>query len=244
MRMLRTTRANSACGSSAFRLASPSAIHEAPVALSPSKPVAQSRNSRQACASSVEKPASYHSCVTSGGVSGAPEHQHRRAGAVGRLRPKLRPTGGRPLAAACVRTVRGGSLPAVSAAGVFVRAQCRRCGSDPTVVCGTGVFSVLFRVLLRCSAGTGRCAAGAGSSGAAVSVRAAVYAVPGRCRFCPGMPRHAASAAPQTGAELADAAVLCVCASDRYGGGVRHCTKIFCAYFGAYRLKKERGEGI
>ena len=44
--------------------------------------------------------------------------------------------------------------------------------------------------------------------------------------------------------ELADAAVLCVCASDRYGGGVRHCTKIFCAYFGAYRLKKERGEGI
>ena len=55
---------------------------------------------------------------------------------------------------------------------------------------------------------------------------------------------HAASAAPQTGAELADAAVLCVCASDRYGGGVRHCTKIFCAYFGAYRLKKERGEGI
>ena len=63
-------------------------------------------------------------------------------------------------------------------------------------------------------------------------------------RFCPGVPRHAASAAPQTGAELADAAVLCVCASDRYGGGVRHCTKIFCAYFGAYRLKKERGEGI
>lgn len=126
----------------------------------------------------------------------------------------------------------------------FVRAQCRRCGSDPTVVCGTGVFSVLFRVLLRCSAGTGRCAAGAGSSGAAVSVCAAVYAVPGRCRFCPGVPRHAASAAPQTGAELADAAVLCVCASDRYGGGVRHCTKIFCAYFGAYRLKKERGEGI
>ena len=62
--------------------------------------------------------------------------------------------------------------------------------------------------------------------------------------FAPGVPRHAASAAPQTGAELADAAVLCVCASDRYGGGVRHCTKIFCAYFGAYRLKKERGEGI
>ena len=79
---------------------------------------------------------------------------------------------------------------------------------------------------------------------AAVSVCTAVYAVPGRCRFCPGVPRHAASAAPQTGAELADAAVLCVCASDRYGGGVRHCTKIFCAYFGAYRLKKERGEGI
>ena len=76
------------------------------------------------------------------------------------------------------------------------------------------------------------------------SVCAAVYAVPGRCRFCPGVPRHAASAAPQTGAELADAAVLCVCASDRYGGGVRHCTKIFCAYFGAYCLKKERGEGI
>ena len=82
------------------------------------------------------------------------------------------------------------------------------------------------------------------AAGAAVSVCAAVYAVPGRCRFCPGVPRHAASAAPQTGAELADAAVLCVCASDRYGGGVRHCTKIFCAYFGAYRLKKERGEGI
>ena len=112
------------------------------------------------------------------------------------------------------------------------------------LLCAAQGFFLSFRVLLRCSAGTGRCAAGAGSSGAAVSVRAAVYAVPGRCRFCPGMPRHAASAAPQTGAELADAAVLCVCASDRYGGGVRHCTKIFCAYFGAYRLKKERGEGI
>lgn len=72
MRMFRTTRANSARGSSAFRLASPSAIHEAPVALSPSKPAAQSRNSRQARASSVVKPASYHSCVTSGVVSGAP----------------------------------------------------------------------------------------------------------------------------------------------------------------------------
>ena len=122
-------------------------------------------------------------------------------------------------------------------------------GSVPPVwliplLCAAQGFFVLFRVLLRCSAGTGRCAAGAGSSGAAVSVCAAVYAVPGRCRFCPGVPRHAASAAPQTGAELADAAVLCVCASDRYGGGVRHCTKIFCAYFGAYRLKKERGEGI
>ena len=112
------------------------------------------------------------------------------------------------------------------------------------LLCAAQGFFLSFSVLLRCSAGTGRCAAGAGSSGAAVSVCAAVYAVPGRCRFCPGVPRHAASAAPQTGAELADAAVLCVCASDRYGGGVRHCTKIFCAYFGAYRLKKERGEGI
>lgn len=81
--------------------------------------------------------------------------------------------------------------------------------------------------------------AGAGGTGAPVPVPAAVHALHLAGRFFSRLPDADAEATCQKRDTVADAAVLCVCASYRYGGGVRHCTEIFRAYSGAAVVKRK-----
>ena len=117
---------------------------------------------------------------------------------------------------------------------VSISAGLAKCGKKSYA----GLLPVVFRVLLCGVSGTPGHAAGAGGAGASLPVRAAVYAVHLPGRVLTGLPGAVAEASRQKRDTLADAAVLCVCASYRYGGGVRHCTEIFRAYFGAADVKR------
>ena len=81
-------------------------------------------------------------------------------------------------------------------------------------------------------------AASLGHQGVLLALAALGHALHLAGRFFSRLPDADAEATCQKRDTVADAAVLCVCASYRYGGGVRHCTEIFRAYSGAAVVKR------